>query len=125
MARILVLDDDERLRMMLASVLRHAGHEVFTAGDGDIGVSLCRDDPPDIVVTDIFMPRQKGTDTIVELRKRWPKIQIIAMSGGGLEGAADPLAAARACGAAHTFTKPVAWPAFLDAVEGLAAGLEP
>ena len=82
MARVLLIEDDDLLRDVLAQSLVVAGHEVIQASDGEEGVALFRSAPADIVVTDIVMPVQEGVETIMQLRKHRRDLPIIAMSGG-------------------------------------------
>ncbi len=82
MARILVIDDDVMIQRMLQETLHLLGHEVRQAFDGREGVQLCREEAPDLVLTDILMPNQDGLQTIRELRRERPDLKIIAMSGG-------------------------------------------
>lgn len=82
MARILIIDDDDLLRGVLAKALGYAGHEVIQAADGLQGTDLFHATPVDLVVTDLIMPVQEGVETIVRLRRDNPKIPIIAISGG-------------------------------------------
>ena len=81
MARILVIDDDADTRAMLEQILKAAGHEVFLAADGKEGVMRHRTCPADLVITDLYMPNQDGTETIRELRTCFPQVAIITMSG--------------------------------------------
>lgn len=107
MSRIIVIDDDPELRAELAERLRDAGFEVSEATDGAAGVSLHRDHPADVVVTDIFMPGQEGMETVHELRSAYPDLKIIAMSGGyTTSGQYDFLPAAREIGADRCLRKP-------------------
>jgi DNA-binding response OmpR family regulator len=107
MARILVIDDDEMIQGMLKQALQRVGYEVAQAFDGREGVRLCLDSPPDVVLTDILMPNQDGLQTIRELRRRCPDVQIIAMSGGShTYPELDPLPFATHFGARHVLYKP-------------------
>lgn len=81
MARILVIDDDPDLRAMLEQTLKSAGHEVSVAADGREGVEQFQARTADLVITDLYMPKQEGLETIRELRARFPEVAIIAMSG--------------------------------------------
>jgi DNA-binding response OmpR family regulator len=82
MARILLIDDDDLLRGVLAKALTHAGHEVLQAMDGKQGVDVARATQLDLVITDLIMPIQEGVETIMTLAKEQPKLSLIAMSGG-------------------------------------------
>jgi len=81
MARIIIIDDEEDVRKVLEMALTSAGHLVLCAADGDEGLELRRAHPADLVITDLFMPKHEGIETIRELRRDFPKLPIIAMSG--------------------------------------------
>jgi CheY-like chemotaxis protein len=87
MARILVIDDDADVRTLVLYELAAAGHEVRVAANGAKGLAMQRAAPADIVVTDIFMPEKEGVETIRDLKDEFPRIKIIAMTGGGTLGA--------------------------------------
>lgn len=82
MLRILLIDDDDLLRNVLAKALTHAGHTVIQASDGQQGVELANAATVDLVITDLVMPVQEGVETILQLRRDRPKLPIIAISGG-------------------------------------------
>src|SRR5882672_9503076 len=82
MARILLIDDDDLLRGVLAKALTHGGHEIVQASDGRQGVEVARASSFDLVITDLIMPVQEGVETITTLHKEQPKLKVIAMSGG-------------------------------------------
>ena len=79
---VLVIDDDDMLRQMLARALGLEGFTVEQASDGLQGVELARSRPIDLVVTDLVMPGQEGMETILTLRRERPRLPIIAISGG-------------------------------------------
>jgi DNA-binding response OmpR family regulator len=109
MARILVIDDDVMLQVMLKEALTLLGHEVRQAFDGKEGARLCREAPPDLVLTDIMMPEQDGLQTIRELRRSCPEVKIIAMSGGShVLPELDSLPFASKFGARQVLYKPFA-----------------
>src|SRR5207244_7911602 len=89
MARLLIIDDDVTLRQALTRHLEHAGHEVRQAADGDAGVRAYERHAADVVIVDIFMPGQGGLQTIGRLRREWPAVKIVAMSGVKSAGAID------------------------------------
>ncbi len=82
MARILIIDDDDLLRNVLAKALSHAGHTVIQAADGQQGVDLFRAVAVDLVITDLIMPVQEGVETIMKIRRENPALPIVAISGG-------------------------------------------
>jgi DNA-binding response OmpR family regulator len=82
MAQILLIDDDDMLRGVLAKALGHVGHTVIQATDGQLGVELARAATLDLVITDLVMPVQEGVETILALRREHPALPIIAISGG-------------------------------------------
>ena len=82
MARILVIDDNDQFRSMLRACLQNEGYEVVDASDGKEGVSLYREQPTDLIITDINMPEKSGPELIFELQKEFSDVKIIAISGG-------------------------------------------
>ena|SRR5947208_16513251 len=83
MAEILVIDDEPRMRRLIARILNGAGHEVHEAGNGRDGIALFHRVHPAFVITDIVMPDMEGIEMIRELRRQAPTIPILAISGGG------------------------------------------
>ena len=116
MARILIIDDDDTLRGIIAKSLMHAGHSVSQANNGRKGVAMYRADPVDLVLTDMIMPEQEGIETIKILHREFPQLRIIAMSGG-LEGSELYLNLTRRLGAACTLPKPFTLEQLKDAIE--------
>ncbi len=119
MARILVIDDDDQVRLSLRMALEDAGYSVEEAADGKVGLRLFHQNPADLVITDLIMPEKEGIETISDLRKGSPEVKIIAISG---DCNADPdsyLFTARAMGALQTFKKPINLAELLDAIEEL------
>jgi len=116
MARILVIDDEHKLRQMLCRALEAAGHVVVEARDGAEGIRLYRAAPTDLVITDILMPEMDGLGCIRELRKSHPGVRVIAISGGSPKVTMDALGVARAFGACRTLQKPFDLDQLLKAV---------
>jgi DNA-binding response OmpR family regulator len=102
---ILVIDDDSGVREFLGTILDEAGYRVLTAGDGDQGLEIFRDKKPDLVITDIVMPRKGGIETIIEMRRVRLDANIIAISGGSREEP-DVLRVALLLGACDVLAKP-------------------
>ncbi len=119
MAKILVIDDDEQVLDMLYESLTREGFDVLKASNGEQGLRIYRQEPVDLIITDILMPEKEGIETIIELRQDFPDVKIIAMSGGGRIGTKDYLHLAKIFGVQRTFTKPVAREQLLDAIKEL------
>lgn len=81
---VIVVDDVPDIREMVRMALEHYGCRVSQAGDGDEALRLQAADPADVLITDIVMPGQDGVETIEALRRDYPTLRIIAMSGHDL-----------------------------------------
>ena len=106
---ILIIEDDDILRDLVADWMAAAGYLVRVAADGEAGLAALREDPPALVVTDIHMPGTGGAAIIAELRRSHPAVPVIAISayfkcGHGLtsDGA---LALGAACALAKPFSR--------------------
>ena len=117
MAYILVIDDDKRIRDMVADLLEETGHEVVGASNGKLGLELLRLHPADLIITDIFMPEKDGTEFIMDITEEFPHSKVIAISGGGNIADVDFLQLAHNLGAIKTFQKPFVLRDFKAAVE--------
>jgi len=106
MTMVLLMDDDPGMRATLRMMLQPLKYLVIEAADGEAGVSLFRSHKPDLVITDILMPKKDGIEAICEMRKLDPEARIIAMSGGGADKYPDPLSIARDSGAKDVIKKP-------------------
>lgn len=99
MARILIIDDDARVRRILSGGFERLGHEVQEAVDGADGIHAFLHTRFDLVVTDVFMGDRRGTETVRWLRRLDPTVPIIAVPGPLLEDLAAPLDDAERLGA--------------------------
>jgi CheY-like chemotaxis protein len=113
--RILVIDDDVNLLGVLAEMLRAAGYEVVEASNGREGMRLYREAPFDLVVTDLLMPEKDGLEVVMELRRDFPEVKIIALSAGNAYGHSS-LETSTALGASSTLRKPFMEDQLLEAV---------
>ncbi len=118
MATILIIDDDPHMRRILARMLSHE-HKVIEAEDGVAGLARFAEHSPDLVITDILMPKKEGIETIRELRRLAPSIKILAISGGGQIHKTNYLDMAEKLGADITLTKPVMAAELRSAVDAL------
>ena len=78
---VLVVDDDPSIRGMLALRLARAGFEVRVAKDGIDAVVKLREHLPNVIISDLDMPRMSGSEFISVLRWRFPSIPVIVLSG--------------------------------------------
>lgn len=122
--RVLIVDDDEQVRIMLHRVMEWAGFEARVAENGREAMKALAREPADLVITDLIMPEQEGLETISRLKKDYPAIKIIAISGGGRIGPEAYLPTAREMGADRIFTKPFNVQEIVEAVNELLAGKE-
>ena len=116
MTKVIIIDDEEDIRIVLKEIFVRAGFDVSVASNGDDGLNLLREQGADLVITDIIMPGSDGVETAYDIRMEFPKTKIIVMSGGGnaaslgYESSAIAtsayLASAAAVGADLTLTKP-------------------
>ena len=114
MATILIIDDDDLIRVLLRSALEEAGYEVTEAANGRQGLELYRHRPTDLVITDIVMPEMNGLDMLLALTREFLDAKVIAISGAGEEK--NALDVAKLLGARQTFQKPFSLPHLLGAV---------
>lgn len=122
MARILLVDDDEPVRQMLAEMLEDMGHSVAQAADGGTCLERVEERDFDLLITDIVMPEQGGLRAIDGVRQVAPTIKILAISGGGsLLGSQDYLELAQSLGADATLRKPFRRAELTEVIAGLVA----
>ena len=117
MKRILVVDDEEDVRRVACTFLEDAGYETTEASNGPEGLEVLGHTTCDLVVTDLVMPEKEGAEIVMELRKLYPELSIIAMSG--VVGAEFYLRAARMLGAGATLLKPFTREELIDVVENI------
>jgi two-component system, chemotaxis family, chemotaxis protein CheY len=121
MATILIIDDDGDVLDTLALVLEEAGHTILTASSGADGARMFRDLRPDLVVTDMVMPRSDGIQAIQTIRGDDPAARIIAISGDSSPGQGDYLKQAMQSGAMAALPKPFEADEFLSIVNSCLA----
>jgi len=84
--RILVVDDEPSICEIAGQILESAGYEVLTAKDGVDGLNALSKSLPDLIISDLNMPRMSGFEFLAVVRERFPHIATIAMSGGYSSG---------------------------------------
>ena len=80
---ILVVDDESAVRETLAEMLEVMGHRVLVAECGQIALELLDGNDCDLVFTDLAMPEMDGWEVTREIRKRWPEINVVLVTGYG------------------------------------------
>jgi CheY-like chemotaxis protein len=120
--RILVVEDHDETREVVAMLLKTEGYDVVLAADGDAGVACARASRPQIAIVDIFLPGKDGVAVIEELRRDLPALIIIAVSADTSQDRRGALIRARAAGAHLTLRKPLEPWVLLKALEGVVAG---
>ena len=99
--RILVVDDEPVLRKTSSAVLESQGYEVQTAGDGFEALLALRKSLPDVIISDLSMPNMSGFEFLSIVRRRFPQIAVIAISGEYTAAAPEGLIADHYFSKAH------------------------
>lgn len=82
MGKILVVDDDAQMRQMIVQMLEREGYAVSNASNGREALTRYRQSRADLVILDILMPEMDGIETTMELKREFPQVRILAVSGG-------------------------------------------
>ncbi len=114
MARILVIDDDESIRIGIRTALTVDGHIVDEAEDGETGLDHYHENSADIVIVDLMLPDKQGLDIIQEIRTDHPEAKILALSGRP-----EILKKAVGLGADQAFEKPIRMLDLLETIKGM------
>lgn len=118
MSHILIIEDDEQFRQMLSTMLAADSHRVSEARDGEEGLRLLGQGKPELIITDILMPKIDGIEFIMELKRRGYSIPVIAISGGRRAISAEfNLNSAELMGVAVTLPKPFSREALRSAIK--------
>jgi len=80
---ILVVDDEKDIRTSLSGILEDEGYEVITAASGADGIECARQELPDLILLDIWMPGMDGLETLEKLKSIFPQVTVIMISGHG------------------------------------------
>ncbi len=121
MANILVIDDEELARYTVREILQSAGHAVTEAGNGNEGIKLQHEHRFDLVITDIIMPEKEGVETIIELKRDYPDLKIIGVSGGGRARNLHFLDISEQFGADKVLKKPFTYDQLMECVDACLA----
>ncbi|MBW8905854.1 MAG: response regulator [Betaproteobacteria bacterium] len=101
--RVLVIEDDAQVREYVRLALELHEHQALTADNGRQALAYLDGHAVDAVITDVFMPEMDGIETLAVLRKKFPDMRVVAMSG---RPGVDYLAIARELGVTRTLRKP-------------------
>ncbi|MBN1141807.1 MAG: EAL domain-containing protein [Deltaproteobacteria bacterium] len=82
--KVLVIDDEEAVRLMMGDFLEDAGYQVLHAGDGREGLAILEAQNPDLVLTDIRMPVMDGLEVVAAMKESAPSTPVIIISGTSL-----------------------------------------
>ncbi len=106
MQRVLIVDDEAQIRGLLEDLLE-GDYEISTASNGAEALQRLRQDGAELIITDLVMPTMNGIDLVMAVRKQFPTLKIIAISGGGgITGRFDYLPVANLVGASRVIRKP-------------------
>jgi two-component system chemotaxis response regulator CheY len=115
MTRVLVVDDEQGLRVLVGAILKSASHDVVEAEDGEDALDILRDYPIfDLIITDIHMAPMDGLRFLAELQRRYPTIPVIISSVSFRYYRVDP---SQQLGAAAFLPRPFTPPQLLELVE--------
>ena len=114
MASIILIDDYDHFRVVMKMVLEGTGHTVRLADNGQTGLQLFREEPSEIVITDILMPGMEGVEIIKELKQISNNVKIIAISGS-----VERVTEAKKAGANQVLVKPVTKDKMIDTITKL------
>jgi two-component system nitrogen regulation response regulator NtrX len=81
MALILIIDDEAGIRQTLASILEDEGYRVLAAEDAILGLEILGREAPDLVFLDVLLPKLGGMEALERIRKEWPELEVVVISG--------------------------------------------
>ena len=117
---ILFVDDEVPIQNLFKDGLEKSGYTVKVASNGNDGIRLFRENPVDLIITDLFMPEKNGHDFIYEIIREFPGTKVFAITGQNtILGQETELDIAYSLGAIEVFTKPVKLKELLFAINEL------
>jgi two-component system, chemotaxis family, chemotaxis protein CheY len=118
--KILIVDDDSDTRYVLSLILKSEGYEVITAADGECALAVTAEMKPDLIITDISMPRVNGIELTrqIRLKRELATMPILAITAYG----AMTMRNAMAAGASACARKPLVFTEFLPMIKKLLTG---
>lgn len=117
--KILVVEDDFDTRYILSLILKTEGYEVVTAADGECALAVAGQEKPDLIITDISMPRLNGIELTrkIRLKQEMAQLPILAITAYGAVTMKNAIAA----GASACARKPLVFKDFLPIIKSLLA----
>jgi CheY-like chemotaxis protein len=119
MDNILIVDDEDQMRKYMLEVLRGEGYAVSEASDGKKAIRQIQRKAFKLIISDVVMPVMDGFELIREIRKRFPTLKILAISGAGYNTLDVYLNLAMGYGADAILLKPFGSNRFIDKVASL------
>ena len=113
---ILIIDDDPAINQSLVALLQGQGYEVAAVHAHSEGLPACRQVQVDLVIADTSIPHIRGWEIIGQLKKAFPHLKLIALTGGPTKYHRDYLQTARIMGADYGFAHPINEATLLHAV---------
>jgi len=120
MARVFVIDDDQVVRRLAQAILRRGGHQVVALDNGQAALDALEQSTPDLVITDLMMPRMDGLELVRRIRAeaRWAALPIVVLTARGTSADLRRVTEAKAD---RFLTKPFSSAQLLDVVADLTA----
>jgi CheY-like chemotaxis protein len=112
-----LVDDNQSYRAAIREFLEPLGHRVVESRNGQAVIETCEQVQPDLVITDVLLPEQGGLQVLRELRERFPRVQIIALSGSWLVQSPEFLALIKELGIQAVVRKPFRSTALMNRIE--------
>ena len=119
MDNILIVDDEDQMRKYMFEVLRGEGYAVSEASDGKKAIRQIQRKAFKLIISDVVVPVMDGFELIREIRKRFPTLKILAISGAGYNTLDVYLDLAMGYGADATLLKPFGSNLFIEKVASL------
>jgi two-component system nitrogen regulation response regulator NtrX len=79
--RILIVDDEQGIRRTLASIMEDEGYQAFTAEDALVGLEILEREVINLVFLDVLLPQMGGLEALEEIRRNWPDVEVVVISG--------------------------------------------
>lgn len=79
--RILVIDDEDIVRLSCSRTLIPEGYELRMAKNGEEGLKMLEEEPFDLVLTDLKMPKMDGIEVLANIKNKWPSVDVVIITG--------------------------------------------